>query len=70
MPMLSMKSLGLPKDIVTVYRMSEAPAELQELNISGKASQIIVIPTKLQGSVLVTCPAFYEEIRGGTMYVI
>lgn len=70
MKSLSMKSLGLPTDIVTVFRITEAPAVLQEIDISGKASQVIVIPTKLKGSIVVAARACYEEIRGGTVYVI
>lgn len=65
---LSIKSLGVRKDVVTCWKISEAPAELQELNLTGKAKFVWVVPAKLASHIEINS-IVSEQIRGGVVFV-
>jgi hypothetical protein len=70
MKTVSMRTLRLPKDIVTVWRMKDAPPVLQENNMSGKGKAVYVVPDGLAGSVELPGALHCEVIKGGTVYVL
>ena len=66
--MISLKSLGVRKDVVTCWKLAEAPPELQELNLTGQGKFIWVVPTKLAGHIEISS-IISEPIRGGVVFV-
>jgi hypothetical protein len=66
--MISLKSLEVRKDVVTCWKLAEAPPELQELNLTGKAKFIWVVPTKLADHIEINS-IISEPIRGGVVFV-
>ncbi len=66
--MISLKSLGVRRDVVTCWKLAEAPPELQELNLTGMAKFVWVVPTKLADHIEINA-ILHEPIRGGVVYV-
>lgn len=66
--MISLKSLGVRRDVVTCLKLSEAPPELQELNLTGKAKFVWIVPTKFVDHIEINS-IVSEQIRGGVVFV-
>ena len=66
--MLSMKSLGIRKDTVTVFPKTAAPPELQAIDLSNEGKLVWIVPTKLAGHVRVNS-IYSQKIRGGIVYI-
>lgn len=65
---LSIKSLGVRKDVVTCFTISEAPDPLKAINLNGEGTLIWVVPSGLEGMVSINS-LFSEHIRGAKVYV-
>ena len=65
---VSLKTLGLRKDIVTCWAIGEAPDALRDLNLNGEGSLVWVVPDRISGHVKINS-LFSEKIRGATVYV-
>jgi len=66
--MLSLRKLGLPVDIVSVFRKSDAPVELQELDLDGRVRVIYVVPTGVARNVQIHGARYEEKLSGGIAY--
>jgi hypothetical protein len=64
---LSLKTLGLRKDIVSCWKIEDAPEPLQRLNLDGKVTLIWVVPTKLKKFVTINS-RFSEQITGANVF--
>jgi hypothetical protein len=67
---VSMRSLRLPTDIVSVFRMHDAPELLQEVDLSGNGKAIYVVPDQLADVFNIVGATFSERVKGGTVYVV
>lgn len=66
--MLSLKSLGVSKDVVTCWKIADAPEQIQEIDLTGTAKFAWVVPTKCLEHVQVNS-IHSERIRGGIVFV-
>jgi hypothetical protein len=64
----SLKSLGIPTNVVSCMEVGDAPESLRILDLTGDAKLIWVVPHKLAKHVVVNAK-FKEKIRGATVYV-
>ena len=65
---LSLRKLRLPSDTVSVFRKSQAPDILREIDLSNEGTHIFVVPDSC--STLIKVASLYRErIKGGTIYV-
>jgi hypothetical protein len=65
---LSLKALGVRKDVVTCIPLSEASAALRQLDLTGDALFVWIVPSRLADHLSVNAK-FSEEIRGAKIFV-
>ena len=65
-----MRSLRLPTDIVSVFRMEDAPDVLRDIDLTGDASAVYVVPEGLASVFVILGASFSEQIKGGSVYVV
>jgi hypothetical protein len=65
---LSLKTLGLRKDIVSCWAIADSPDVLRDLNLNGDGSLVWVVPDRISGHVQINS-LFSEKIKGATVYV-
>jgi hypothetical protein len=65
-----MRSLRLPAEIVSVFRMEDAPEVLRDIDLTGDAKAVYVVPDGLASVFVILGASFSEQIKGGTVYVV
>jgi hypothetical protein len=64
---LTLKSLSVSADVVSCWKIEDAPEPLRCLNLDGKVKLIWVVPTKLMKFVTINS-RFSEEITGANVF--
>ena len=64
---LTLKSLSVSADVVSCWKIEDAPEPLQRLNLDGKVTLIWVVPTKLKKFVTINS-RFSEQITGANVF--
>ncbi len=70
MRVVSFRALRLPTDIVSVFRIDDAPEVLREIDLSGGGKAIYAVPDSMEGAFRVIGASFSEKIKGGVIYVV
>ena len=65
---LSLRKLGLPSNTVSVFRKSEGPDILRDIDLSNEGTHIFVVPDSCASLIKVES-LYSERIKGGTVYV-
>jgi hypothetical protein len=68
--MVTMKSLRLPFDRVSVFAIDEASEVLQEYDVTGEGEFVYVVPDSLATTVVIRSAITHSVINGGTIYVL
>ncbi len=65
----SIRRLRLKRDTVTVFKKHEAPAVLQEIDLSNEGTHIFVVPDAC-AALLRVYSLYHAKIAGATVYVV
>ncbi len=70
MGVVCIHALRLPIEIVSVFRIDEAPAVLRGIGLSGDSKAIDAVPDLMAGTFRMVGAGFSEEIKRGVVYAV